>query len=531
MKIRPFTTLSQIAFVLLVFTFLQVNAQTIVSRARVGGYAEDIAFVTSGPLKDQLIMLDGYELHSVNLAKKGVLTKVCRLDHPEIDQFPNGLAYVESENLLVINNAPHPNRLYFFDQTCTPKGTRTIQYLNSSYRPGHIEGLAYIPSSSPVFPDHLMMVARDDLLHTTARVIVMRRDGVQVAEIFRADWPTQLLTDGGIGDVAFLAPNRLAVSAYNPDGLWTMDFSGNILSGPISTDTSGLGEGVIQLSDGRLVASNYPQSLLFFDKNLVRQSQNDRNDIIGLNLNIPTGLAWDNEANRLLVVHDTNFTFPSAGISGVSTTLDSATPLIDLAAFPSMRGAVYLPQEDIIATLRFAPGNERAILLFNLNGTLNSQISLAPADLGQNFGPPGALAYLPGSDEFVVAFNGMPATAGSERQRLRVFSRAGALVRTIELGATGTGGNINAVEYFEDPQGAGSRLLILNAVGRAFITDLTGNSRNPDGFLLGEFNSRVKLGLVIRGDVAAISSGPLAGAFAVLEPNGGEVVIFRLDQN
>jgi len=528
MKTRPFTILSQLAFVLVLFTSFQVNAQTVVSRARVGGYAEDITFVTSGRLKDQLVMIDGYELYSVNLAKKGTLTKICRLDHPEIDQFPNGLAYVESENLLVFNNDPHPNKLYFFDEACALKGIRTIQYLNSSYRPAHIEGLAYIPSSSPVFPDHLMMVAWDDFSLTAARVIVMRRDGVQVAEIFRSDWPTQFFADGGLGDVAFLAPNRLAVSVYNPDGLWTMDFSGNILSGPISTGTTGLGEGVIQLSDGRLVASNYPQSLLLFDKNLVRQPQNDRNDIIGLNLNIPSGLAWDSDANRLLVVHDTVIPSSSPGIAGVPTTLDNATPVIDLAAFPFTRSAVYLPQEDIVATLRFAPG--RAILLFNLNGTLNSQISLAPADLGQNFGPPGGLAYLPGSDEFVVAFNGTPATAGSERQRLRVFSRAGALVRTIDLGATGTGGTI-ALEYFEDPQGGGGRLLILNSVGRAFITDLNGNSRNPDGFLLGEFNSRVKLGLITRGDVAAITSGPLAGAFAVTDGNGGEVVIFRPDQN
>ena len=530
MKTRTFTMLSQLAFVLYLFTSFQVNAQTVVSRARVGGYAEDITFVTSGTLKDQLVMIDGYELYSVNLAKKGMLTKVCRLDHPEIDQVPTGFAYVESENLLVINNDPHPNRLYFFDQACTFKGTRTIQYLNSSYRPAHVEGLAYIPSSSPVFPDHLMMVVWDDLQLTTARVIVMRRDGVQVGEIFRADWPTQFFADGGLGDVAFLAPNRLAVSVYNPDGLWTMDFSGNILSGPIATGASGTGEGVIQLSDGRLVASNYPQSLLLFDKNLVRQPQNDRNDIIGLNLNIPSGLAWDSDANRLLVVHDTNIAFSSPGIAGVPTTLDSATPLIDMTTFPFTRGAVYLPQEDLIATLRPQPGNQRAILLFNLDGTLNSQISLAPADLGQNFGPPNALAYLPGSDEFVVAFNGTPATIGSERQRLRVFSRAGALVRTIDLAATGTGGNVS-LEYFEDPQGGGGRLLIGNAVGRMFITDLNGNSRNPDGFLLGEFNNRVKLGLITPRDVAAITSGPLAGAFAVIDGSGGEVVIFRLDQN
>jgi hypothetical protein len=35
--------------------------------------------------------------------------------------------------------------------------------------------------------------------------------------------------------------------------------------------------------------------------------------------------------------------------------------------------------------------------------------------------------------------------------------------------------------------------------------------------------------LITRNDIAAITSGPLAGAFAVVDSNGGEIVIFRLD--
>jgi hypothetical protein len=530
MRHTPFSPpLIELALLILpLFVPAPATAQTVVSRARVGGYAEDITYVTSGPLKDQVVMVDGYELYAVNLAKKGVLSKICKLDNPEMDQFPNGLAYVESENLFVINNDPHPNKLYFFDQSCSFKGTRTIQYLNASYRPGHIEGLAYIPTSSPVFPDHLIMVVWDDLTTTQARLEVMRRDGVVVAEIARSDWPAAFF-EGGIGDVTFLAPNRLLVSLYHPDSLWIMDFSGNILSGPVSTGgDDGTGEGVAQLTDGRLVASSYPQDLLLFDKNLVRQPQNDRHDIIGLNLNLPNGIAWDSDANRLLVLHDATLTSGLSGIAGLATTFDNVTSVIDLNAFQFTRQAVYLPQDDLIATLKFVPGNERAILIFNLNGTLNSQISLTAASLGQNLGPPGSLAYLPGSDEFVVGFNGTPTTTGSERQKLRVFSRAGALVRTIDLAATGTGG-IAAVEYFDDPNGGGGRLLILSAVGRVFIADLNGNSRNPDGFLLGEFNSRVKLGLTTRNDIAAITSGPLAGAFAITDSSGGEIVIFRLD--
>ncbi len=519
-----FGSLSLLGVIL--FSSVGLSAQTVVSRARTGGYAEDIAFVASGALKDQVVMTNGYELYATSLTKKAALTRICRIDHPEMDQFVNGFTFVESEGLFVMNNAPHPNKLYFFDQTCASKGTRTIQYLNSSYRPGHLEGMTYIPATSPTFPDHLIMVAWDDLNSAVFRLIIMRRDGVQVAEISRNDWPTQF-SEGGIGDVTFLAPNRLLVSLFHPDRLWTMDFDGNILSGPVA-GTNAAGEGVVQMSDGRVVVVTYPQSLLLFDKNLNRQPQNDRNDIVGLGLNLPHGIAWDSDANRFLVAHDTDLTSGLAGVASLATTLASASPVIDLNAFPITRQTVYLPQEDLVGTLRRAPGNQRAILLFNLDGTLNSQISLSAASLGQNLGPPNGLAYLPGSDEFVVTFGGLPPDQGFERQRLRVFSRAGALVRTIDISATGTGG-VGALEYFEDPQSSEGRLMMLSAAGRVVITDLNGNSRNADGFLLREFNSRVKFGLITHSDIAAITSGPLAGAFAIADGSGGEIVIFRLD--
>ena len=520
--LKSLTTLT-----LLTLAMLEVNAQTVDSRARIGGYAEDITFVTSGALKGQLVMMDGYELHAAEMTKKGVLTRVCKLDHPELDQFVNGFTFVPSEGLFAMNNAPHPDKLFMFDQACGFRGTRPIQYINSNYRPGHIEGLAYIPSDAPVFPDHLIMVAWDSLGAASVRLAIMRRDGVVVAEIHRPDWPAQLLSDGGLGDVMYLGPNRLLLSAFNPDSLWIIDFNGNIVSGPIATGADGTGEGIAQLDDGRVVATSYPQNLLVFDKNLNRQPTDDRHDLIGVNLNVPNGIAWDSNANRLLVTHDTTLNL-NAAVSGLSTALNTSTPIVSLSSFGLTRQTAYVPQDDLIAVLRFGGPDDRSILLFNMNGTLNSQISLSPTNLGQNFGQPSSLAYLPGTDEFVVGFNGTPATQLQERLRLRVISRTGTLVRTIDLTGTGTAG-VNGLEYFEDSNGGGGRLLLVAAFGRIIVTDLDGNSRRPNGSLFGEFNSRVKFGLITRNDVAAITSGPLAGAFAIVDSNGGEVVIFRLN--
>lgn len=123
-------SLTTFALMTLIATFARtdVNAQTVVNRARIGGYAEAISFVTSGALKGHLVMMNGYELHAVELAKKGVLTKACKLDPPELDQFANGFTFVPTEGLFAINNAPHPYKLFFFDQACGFKGTRPIQF-------------------------------------------------------------------------------------------------------------------------------------------------------------------------------------------------------------------------------------------------------------------------------------------------------------------------------------------------------------------------------------------------------------------
>jgi hypothetical protein len=534
MHMKKYPTASRAAaiFCALLFAASAGYAQTVVSRSKVGGYAEDVTFVSSGPLKGRLVMLNGYELYTVDVAKKekdkAPLSRLCEVKIPEFDQFPNGFAYVESEGLFFMNQSTDPTKLYLFDRACAFKGTRPIQYLNGAYRPGHMEGMAHIPPNSPAFPDHLVMAVWDDLAGGAARLEVVRRDGVVVSEIFRADWPEDL-TGGGLGDVVFLAPDRLLVSTFT-NSFWTMDFSGHILSGPLTfpPETFSVGEGLIQVGDGRFVATSFPQSLIFFDKNLNRLPESDRHDVLGLNLNIPGGVAWDSDTNRLLISHDNPSSNTTPGIDSVPTTLDGATPFVNLSGFQPARQLAYLPDEHLTAIVRQNPQNARAILLFNSDGTLNSQISLSPASLGQNLGQPLTIAYIPASHEFVVGFNGGPFDPAAERRRLRVFSRAGALVRTIDLTSTGTGG-VAGFDYFDDPDGGGGRFLILGSAGRAFVTDLNGNSRNSQGFLFREFNTRVKFGLITRGDVTAITTGPLAGAFAVVDGSGGEVVIFRLN--
>ncbi|HEX6183771.1 MAG TPA: hypothetical protein VFZ44_07665 [Pyrinomonadaceae bacterium] len=499
----------------------QVCAQTVVSRTRIGGYAEDIAYASGGALKDNIILTDGYEIFAVPVAKKErakePMTRLFDIKGLGIDVNPRGITYIESEDLFVVNDVAQRSTLFLFDAQGQPRGTRKITYLGG-YAPQHLEGMGYIPAGSAVYPDHLMQVALDTL-NGPSRIEILTRAGQVVKEV-TPNWPVGSETVF-MGDVAFLPPNRLLVTFYD-NSIWTVDFDGNVVAGPqVYPGPTGF-EGLVRLGDGRFVATGFPQSLLYFDAALNRQPENDRHDIIGLNVNVPIGVAWNSDTNRHLIVHSVNAISdsPAGFVASVSPALDAATPFADMTAagltFP--RRATYLPAEHLLGVVHL--NGPRAIVLFNPDGTINSQVDLSPATIGSNLGGATGVEYLPATNEFAVTFNGNPTPdPAAERRRIRVVSRTGALVRTIDLTCTGTQG-IGGIAYFEE---AGSgRLLVLASAGRVLVTDLNGN-------LLREFNLRVRLGMMTASDLSAITTGPQAGAFAAVDSTGGEIVVFRLD--
>jgi hypothetical protein len=507
----------------LVLTTPTAHAQTVLSRTRIGGYAEDIAYVSGGVLKDNIVLTDGFDIYAVPVSKKEKgkepMTRLFDIKGLGIDVNPRGITYIESEDLFVVNDIAQRSKLFLFDADGKPRGTRTIQY-PGGYAPGHLEGMAYIPASSAVFPDHLIQVALDTL-NGPSRIEILKRDGQVVAEI-TPNWPVGTATEF-MADVAFLAPNKLLVTFYD-NSIWTIDFNGNVVAGPQVYPGANGFEGLVRLGDGRFVGVGYPQSLLFFDSNLVRQPQNDRNDIIGLNVNGPIGIAWNSDTNRHMIVHDlqTLNNVSIGTVSSIPVSLDSATLFKDLGAdgFVVPRRATYLPAEHLFGVVHI--NGPRAILLFNPDGTFNSQVDLSPATIGQNLGGATTVEYMPSTNEFAVTFNGNPTPSPpAERRRIRIVSRTGALVRTVDLTCTGTTG-VAGLAYFDDPGGGGGRFIILASAGRVLVTDLNGN-------LLREFNIRVKLGLASGSDIAAITTGPQAGAFSVVDSNGSELVVFRLD--
>jgi len=515
-----FTRFTLPLVLMLAATFLATSAgygQTVLSRTRIGGYAEDIAYASGGSLKDNIVLTDGYEIYAVSTKKeKEPMIRLFDIKGLGIDVNPRGITYIESEDLFVVNDIAQRSTLFLFDAQGQSRGTRKITYMGG-YAPEHLEGMAYIPPGAALYPDHLIQVALDTV-NGPSRIEILTRAGQVVKEI-TPNWPVGSATEF-MGDVAFLAPNKLLVTFYD-ESIWTIDFDGNVLAGPQVYPGARGFEGLVRLKDGRFVGVGFPQKLLYFDANLNRQPADDRNDIIGLNLNNPLGIAWNSDTNRHMIVHDVLAT-DTGYVSSVPVTLDSATQFTDLAAqgFIVPRRATYLAAEHLFGVVHL--NGPRAILLYNPDGTLNSQVDLSAATIGQNLGGATGVEHLPATNEFAVTFNGNPTPdPAAERRRIRVVSRTGALVRTIDLTCTGTRG-VGGIAYFDDPDGGGGRLMILASAGRVLVTDLDGN-------LLREFNLRVKLGMVGASDIAAITTGPQAGAFSAVDNGGGEMVVFRLD--
>jgi len=493
----------------------EANGPTVrvLDRARIGGYSEDITFVTKGALSNQLIVLDGYDVFGIPGQAHGnpPMKKLFDLKGLGIEIAPRGIAYIESERLFVANNDfPEPTTLFLFDHKGHPQGTRTIQYLNG-YLPVHLEGMEYIPATSSVFPDHLLMATWDDN-GGPSRIEVIRRDGQVVAEIF-PNWPPDSGTEN-IGDIMFLPPNRLLVTFYDST-IWTIDFAGNVLAGPQTVAGANGGEGIAQMGDGRIAYVSYPQDLFFFDGDLNRLPSEDRHDVIGLNLNRPTAIAWDSDTNKHLIAHQVPPFFGafSTKVSAVTPSLDSASEVIDLAddGFLQSRDMSYLPDEHLIAIAHL--NSPRAILLYDNSGSFVEQVNLGVTP----FVSPNAVTYIPATMQFAVRVAG-------ELNKLRIFSRTGALVRTIDLSLIGVDA-ILGVAFFNPSHPSGGQFLVIDSFltnDRAVITDFNGN-------LLGEFNYRSKLGVLTPTDVSAITTGPQAGAFSIVDSDGGEVVVFRLE--
>ncbi len=329
----------------------------------------------------------------------------------------------------------------------------------------------------------------------------------------------------------------MGLSFYDPTAsLCTIDFDGVSAGAPVSVAApDGIGEGVARLADGRVVALGYPQRLLFFDASLNRLTASDRNDVIGLGLNLPRGIAWDGPGGRHLISHGIGGALQVGAVSAVPPSLVSSTQLVDLFAippgpYPQTRSLEFLADEGLIALahrgqgapLPPSPSRFRGILLYDSGGAFVDAIDspASPPPPPGNRLRPYALSYVPGATtgtgEFVAVFSGSP-------QIVYFLDRTtGAVTGSVNLSMTTAAvSSIAAITRFD--AGAGDRLLVFEASpsSRAVITHLSGVKQ-------AEFDYRTTLGLIGPFDLGTIFAGPTASRFSVVNGDGGELMVFEV---
>lgn len=506
----------------------EARAQTVVSRARLGNAIEDITFVSNGRLADHLAFMNGYELYVAPLHPKGgpsgpaTQTKLFDVRSTAIPGGPRGLAYIPSQKLFVFSQVNAPT-LYLVDENGVFRGTRTI--VPSPPSPIYLEGMDYVPRSSHFYPDHLVLAANTTDGSAASRIEVLRLDGTVEAEIIPS--PFGLQPDGSYAfdpaysllSIAYQGPDRLLVNVNDlTNNIWALDFNGNVIGGgPAYAGTPGPGhfEGIAELPDGGIVETDFETGrTLFFDRNLGRVPALDRTYSVGVGVSVPYGLAWNTDTNsHLLMTPAQGPSWLYLGLASVPVSLDSAAS-VPFVPSSGLRNCclTYLPNDHRVATwarrgILGVPHN--FIRLYDPSTGLSVSEVDTPA-LGTD--PPRALDYIPPTDQFAAVFTGGPPV-------VKIASRTGALVRTINIGATGLT-SPSSVAYFDPTDGSGGRLLLVQALNAA-VTDLDGNA-------VLTFNIREKLNLLVPVDVSAITTGPQAGALAIVDRDNSELVVFTL---
>jgi hypothetical protein len=202
-------------------------------------------------------------------------------------------------------------------------------------------------------------------------------------------------------------------------------------------------------------------------------------------------------------------------ISAVSQSLDSAVSAVlhpTPAQVPSR--LAYISNDRLVATWvrrRVSNAAHNFITLYDpTTGAFHSEVDVT-ATLGGT--SPRALEYIPGTDQFAVIMGGQPNT-------VKIASRAGALVRSIDISAAGLFSPA-ALALFDPSDPSGGRMLVGDGT-RAAVVDFNGN------VLPGGFNIRDGLNLLAPADLSAITTGPQAGGFAIVDSWTNELVVFKL---
>jgi hypothetical protein len=513
---------------------------TVIRRNRLGNDTEDITLIPPRrpTIESSIAIMDGYDVLNIPLSilrdtggDKGLAKATASAGHgnqptaaaaaaaaKEIEKpaeklfnvlglsirsGPRGIAYLETSGQYVVDDPLQPTKLFFAKKDGSPVRILDIQFLNG-YVPTFVEGLGYVPRSDEKFSNHIIMVtvtAPQGQIESRLQVI-RPRDGQVVHEII----PAKPVGSKYLTGVCYAGPDRLLVSTDDDNEITELDFEGNVVGPgvpPPELRTQGF-EGLVQTLDGRVAAANIFSGILVLLHRKIAKSLERFRYPIGVGLSVPSGLTWDTTTNHHLVFSFVRFQpTDNRFISAVSPSLNSARQVVK--SEPIGRQLAYLPDEKLIALTQRTQTS--SILLFSEDGKQVQKIDLDPTTIGRVF----AFTYLPRTHEFVVSYQLQPST-------LLVLSRKGEIVRTIDMSSTGIAA-ITSVAFM--PSRVDGQFLITDRdSSRAVLTKFNGKK-------IGEFDIRKDLQLVRPSAVAAITTGPDAGAFSIVDSDNSELVVFR----
>lgn len=491
------------------------RAQRVVESKRLGNNTEAITAIHSGPLAGSIAIMDGLDVLVVGgqneQGNTGQALKLFDVLGLGVTLGPRGITYIETQQRFVFDDPSQITTLFLSDNRGFPRGKISVTY-PEGFTPDHVEGLAWLPPTSENYPNDILEVAITfgDTSYTS-RLEVIDPSGNVVAEIFPKFYFSDPDPFDYITGLALRSPDHILIGTS--DGfLWQIDFSGNVLQGPITIPGIADVEGIATLNDRRIAVTSYDNGkLMFLDSHLNVLAGQTLNFRIGFGQTGPNGVAWNSDIGQHLIKFGVSVAPSNAALLvSITPSLNTERVLADLTnAVPAPAGLgplTYLPDEHRIGISETNCAPNCSIFLYDNTGNLVDQVPVS-------YGHP-ALTYIPTVKQFA-------ARRGGNLTTVFFYSRQGELVNFLDLSSTGIDA-IRGISFFNprDPSGGEFLIASSNLQHMLFIVDFTGK-------LLAQFDYHA-LGVVDVGDLDFITTGTFAGAFSLLDADTSKIVIFRL---
>jgi hypothetical protein len=550
---------------------------TVVRSGVLGGYAEDITYVSGGRYKGFVAMKIGQEVLGAKLTGNSPQpVKLFDLTAAGYLPFrPTGLVYWPDRDRFVVNNHAGvlpgwTEYMYVFDSFGRLERWPVVR--DEPLRPTYSEGLAYIPGDWAAWPaawrGRFVLVVPNGGSVTNPRLEVLQASN----GTFRVEQQIPLPMIASWGGVAALPSGDLLLARYGDCNISRWNPADPDLFSPEPVIPCNLsGEGIAVLPDSSVVVSTDPPDLrlVTFPPTPPGGTWNaiaTRDLHVGLGIPFPTGLAWDSIRQQFLVRYTTtvNYWPYSNALAAFPLSLSEWMQVRVLSEFPAegldrnFTGMTYDGVSDAAVVARvgravedFGPdapslwqqtrtpalldvplaSPELPATTVELAGVLKGLAQSVPTLYNPNSwnNGPGAVAFLSDEGRYAVRFNG----GGN---RIYVLEPDLTVNREIHLSVACS----DPTMTFGYNQFAASPVLVAGARFVALGSCSKGSGPADVGprmlaFLdangIGLFQVEVlrELGMMSASHVTFVTSGPHAGAVAVLGgPEFPRFVVFRV---